>query len=66
MVDTQRSVRLPSFKTRLALAPPENETCGHGKPGSKISREFEGTITYSGLDLETKTSRPPVEGEVFS
>jgi len=25
MVDTQRSVRLPSFKTRLALAPPENE-----------------------------------------
>jgi hypothetical protein len=67
MVDTQLQDSRPSFKTRLAWSPPEDETCGTGKQtrAKPLDRKRE-DLSDSGLDLETKIFRPPVEGEVFS
>jgi hypothetical protein len=67
MVDTQLPDSRPSFKTRLAWSPPEDETCGTGKQtrAKPLDRKRE-DLSDSGLDLETKIFRPPVEGEVFS
>jgi hypothetical protein len=55
MVDFQDQVRLPSFKTRLAWSPPEDETHRKGKQArAKPLERNRGALTVSGLDLETK------------
>jgi transposase len=46
--------RLPSFKTRLASSPPNDETHGKGRQARAIPRANSGALTDSGLDFKTK------------
>jgi hypothetical protein len=49
------------------IVTPEDESHGNGKQArTNLSSESRGTLTGTGLDLETKSSRPPVEGKLFS
>src|SRR5258707_3916988 len=55
MVDTQMPGPLAKSKTRLASSPLEDESHGNGKQApTNLSSESRGTLTGSGLDLETK------------
>ena len=67
MVDTPiNQVRLPSFKTRLAWSPPEDETHGKGKQArAKPLERNRGALTVSGLDLETKIFSASGRGRIF-
>ena len=61
-----KSNRLPSFKNRRTLSPPENETKGTEEQArAKPLERSRGISANSGLDIETKTSRLPAEGEAF-
>src|ERR1700732_2885872 len=68
MVATQIPVRLPSFKTRLAWSPPDEESYRNGrqlrsKPLAQIERH-----SYSEVGWISRQNllAPPVEGELFS
>src|ERR1017187_8919843 len=63
MVDSQDQVRLPSFRTRLAWSPPEDETEGNGKPtrakpldriGGHAYREWAGCRDQNLLGLRSR------------
>jgi hypothetical protein len=57
--------RLPSFKSRRTLSPLKNEPREwKSNPEKNLSSDREPSAN-SGLDLETKTSRLPAEGEAF-
>ena len=66
MVDTQLPDSRPSFKTRLAWSPPEDETCGTGKQtrAKPLDRKRE-DLSDSGLDLETKIFSASGRGRSF-
>jgi hypothetical protein len=60
-------VRLPSFKTRFASSPPEDESHGNGKQAkTNLSSKSRGTFTGSGLDLETTIFSASGRGRTFS
>src|SRR6202521_5619650 len=66
MVDTQIPGPLAKSKTRLTSSPPEDESHGNGKQApTNLSRESRGTLTGSGLDLETKIFSPSGRGGTF-
>jgi hypothetical protein len=68
MVDTQIPGPLAKSKTRLASSPPEDESHGYAnKPQRNLSSESRGTLTGSGLDIETKIfSAVRSRGKLFS
>src|ERR1700730_17276878 len=67
MVDTEDTrTRLPSFQTRLASSPSADEPHRDGKqPEQNLSSESGGTLTAVGWISRQKSSRPPVEAELF-
>src|SRR5260370_26342047 len=66
MVDTHIPNPLAKFKTRLASSPPEDESHGNGKQAkTNLSSKSEGTLTGSGLDLETKIFSASGRGRTF-
>ncbi len=66
MVDTQIPGPLAKSKTRSASSPPEDESHGYGKQATtNLSSESRGTLTGSGLDLETKIFSASGRGRTF-
>jgi hypothetical protein len=65
MVDTEWN-RLPSFKNRLALSPPKDETAGTGEQArEKPLERSRGIPAARGLDIETKNFSVTGRGRSF-
>ena len=66
-IELQDQVRLPSFKTRLASSPAKDETHRKGKQArAKPVERNRWALQTVGWISRLKSSRPPVEGKLFS